>query len=423
MKRHQTLLGILIPIFSILCASTVWSAGPVQLTGKNLPQAVGQSTNTLKVLKKNSQGVIEAIPYQIDERVSPGTIGKRPFSVERGASKSDGIFDADEVLLFYSSDAGSRAGLEDFAQANKVWEVAVAPEAYVYVVAGPTTSGGSNRQYLQYDSAQDRITSSFYEIGFSQQFPLIQDYLKIKNGSVPYDVLDRFKTRFYLDIKNFFNMKINEEEIKSNLVGVKVGPIRVLRRVSAAKSLGPIKVIPRSSIDFIFYPDWVEVFTEINNPIDGPKVLHDKTVGKSGFDFNQVVFGSDLNTNLGGVSLRLDGKNGGVLKKISGESLRWWSLQGLAGSMVNLIQNDPQLKRLGIHPYLIISNDPNVSAPPESEPGEVFVGFDMPYHLIPKGSYRVKVIQVFPAQFRHGQEEAYLNGARVQTPQQVNVLK
>lgn len=417
-------------ILLLLCLWTanggeVWAVAPVEVTGKSLPGSVGQSVDAFSVWKKVSDGTLQVVPFQLDERVSPGTVGKRPWAVDRGSSRGDGILDADEALFFYPSDAGSHATAAEFPQATKVWEVSVGAggKNFVYVVLGERLKAGTSRSYLQYDPGMDRVSTSFYEIGFAKGKPLVQDYLRIKNGSLPYDVLDRFKTRFYLDIKNFFNLKVNEDEVKSQLVGVKVGPIRILRRVIASKSLGPIKVIPRSAIDFVFYPDWVEVSTQINNPVDGPKMLNEKTEGKSGFDFKQLVYGSDIFTNLGGVSLRLDGKNGGLQKKISGEGFRWWSMQGLSGSMVNRIKNDPRLKQLGIHPYLIISNDGKTPAPPESEPGEVFVGFDMPYHLIPKGRFSIQVTQVFPKRFQHGQEENYLNGAKLLDPGPVTPLK
>jgi len=85
-----------------------------------------------------------------------------------------------------------------------------------------------------------------------------------------------------LAIKNFFDFKINESDVEAKIAGYRVGPIRVIRRVVATKRLGPINVIPKSSTDFMFYPNWVEVPTRVNNPIDGPKFLEEKTQGLSG---------------------------------------------------------------------------------------------------------------------------------------------
>lgn len=415
----------LIGISQVLALHGARALSPTMITGEKLGEALGQKITRLQVYKKDSSGQVQVIPFQIDEREAGGKVGRRPWAMERGSSQGDGLLDLDEAILFFSADAGERASAQDFPQAEKIWEVKAGPSAtgYVYVVAGSEGKAASSTSYIKYDPGMDRISSSFYEVGFSKKRPLIQDYLKIKNGSLPYDVLDRFKARFYLDIKNFFNLKIDEDEVKSQLIGVKVGPIRILRRVVASKSLGPIKVIPRSSVDFFFYPDWLEVSTQINNPVDGPKMLGDKTLGKSGFDFKQLVFGSDLFTNLGGTSLRLDGKNSGAQKKISGENLRWWSMRGLSGSMVNGLKNDPQLRNMGIHPYLIINNDPNAAAAPESERGEVFVGFDMPYHKIPKGRYAIKVTQAFPKNFRHGQENTYLENAKTLDPIQIQSIK
>ncbi|MDX1386714.1 MAG: hypothetical protein R3257_03925, partial [bacterium] len=410
-RNHITLiLSLALGLFSL----NAWAQGPVELMGKDLPGIIGIKVGELGVFRANASGGYESIPFQIDEKMGSQERAGRAWALDQGKARGNGVLEGDEALLFFLSDGGVRAGAAVFPEAKKLWEVSASGSGgpWVYVAWIPHSLPESTTRYVNYDPQQDRVVTSFYEASFSKKHPLVQDVLKIKNGSIPYDLLDRFKARFHLDIKNFFDLDFNEEGIKAKVLGTRVGPIRIIRRLSASKSLGPIKVIPKSVVDFIFYPNWVEIPTQIRNPIDGSKVLNEKTHGLSGYDFNQIIMGSDVFTNLGGFTLRLDGQNSGALKKISGKGLRWWSLQGLSGSMVSSIKNDPKLSRLGIHPYLILSNHGNRPNPPESQSGEIFIGFDLPYHKIPKGNYRILIKQVFPRKFQQGKEEEYLKDAR-----------
>lgn len=418
-------------IFSFLLLgwiSPAYAMGVVSLEGKAIPQLQGEKVETIQIYRVGSGGYLETIPFQVDEKRGDFTGARRTWAFDQDSGKlaANGIFEADEVLLWALKDAGpkfhSQSSTENF---RKIFEVALneARDSYIYITVSDRTAPKNQLSYLKYDAAKDQISAKGYEIAFNKKYPLVQEVLKIKNASLPYDILDRFKARFFLDIKNFFNFKFDEQKIKAKVMGTRVGPIRVIRRVQASKSLGPIKLIPKSKIDFYFYPYWFNVATEINNPVDGAKMLNPKTQGLSGFDFNNYVLGSDLRTNLGGISLRLDGKNSGGLEKISGENLRWWSLSGVSGSMVQSIRNDPQLSKYGIHPYLILINDSTRKNPPESEVGEVFIGFDMPYHKIPKGNYAIEVKQVFPEEFMPGKEVRFLQEALLWKPQQIERIR
>ena len=411
-------------IFFLLCFLIPTSAGAFsvyEVSGPGLADLVGQEVNQIRVYAANRSGKKVPIPFQIDEKT--GNSKGRPWALK--PEQANGVLDSDEVLLVAGKDFGKRLGQEQFGGAEKVLELRGAQNSrqYFYVSLENSDTPKSDRRYVQYDPVSDRIQSDYYDIRFSPKSPLIQNFLRIKNGSLPYNVLDRFKARFKLAIKNFFDLSFHEGSIKAKVTGYQAGPIRVIRQVVASKGLGPIKLIPKSKIDFKFYPDWLEVPTKVKNPVNGPKVLHKETTGVSGFDFNQNILGSDFYTNMGTLMLRLDGKLKGDPKRISGKGFRWWSFSGLAGSMVVGVQNDSKLKRMGIHPILVVISDMERSNPPESQKGEVFIGFDLPYHRIPKGNYAIHVTQVFPGKFQPGQEDGYLQGAKLRKIQGVAVLK
>ncbi len=234
--------------------------------------------------------------------------------------------------------------------------------------------------------------------------------------------MDRFKARFHLAIKNFFDFNFHEEDIQSRLLGVRAGPLRVIRRVEAKKSLGPIKLVPRSEIDFVFYPSWIEIPTRIQNPVNGPKFLAADTHGFSGFDFNPKIYGSRLSTSIGEFSLTLDGTPDSLPESFKEKSPVWLAISGATGSMIIGIQNDSQLSALGVYPLLKVHDDAGSKAMPESFSGESAVGFDLPYYKIPQGDFLIRVKQVFPKSYNPGSEPRYLNQARTQVPTAVRPL-
>jgi len=399
----------------------------IRLSTKDMPGLVGVNLAKIRLFKINSSGVSETIPFQVDEKIAWGKSKKRTWALKgrEGSKPGDGSWDSDEPLLFMKGDAGALNDSVEFIKADQVFKVVTdqAKSMGIYLTIGNNPPSLSPRKYVSYDPSKDVVTGETYQMGFKKGKALIQDLLKLKNGSLSYNLIDRFKLRFKISLKNLFDINFNEDEIKARILGYLSGPIRVLRLVEASKKIGLIKLIPKSQIEFLFFSDWVEVPTKINNPVEGPKFLDDDTRGLSGFDFNKAILGSDLFTNLNRAPMILDGKSEPLGPLYSGGGLRWWAFSGLTGSMVVGIKNDPKLAKLGIWPQLTLIEDLQKKSPPESYPGEIFVGFNLPYHRIPKGKYQVKVKQVIPKRFEHGREGRYLLQARIFDPEQVLKIK
>lgn len=407
---------IFVALISAICLALPANAATVvEVPGKQLPNLLGQTIDSIRVFASTDGGSAKVIPFQIDEKDSKGQW------VMDSASAGGSVLDPQDVLLFHLDDAGvALAGAQ--VPEGKARAQIFAGGKYVYVIASDTPMAKSSKSYVSYSPTQDRVSTAFYDIGFNLRQALVQDVLVLHNGSKVADILDRFKVRFNLAIKNFFNFKIEESDVQARVAGTRVGPIRVVRRVVATKKLGPINVIPKSITDFLFYPNWVEVPTTIQNPIEGPKFLEDKTQGLSGYDFTHEVYGSILYASVGTSSATLNGLSEDSEKAFEQGAATWWSLNGPTGSLVVGIQNDPKLEQLGIRPSLRVIDDAKKNGAPEGEAGESFVGFDLPYHKIPKGSYSIRVRQVFPWRFEHGQETSYLNAAKSVPAEAVQAL-
>ncbi|MCC6272904.1 MAG: hypothetical protein IT572_05515 [Deltaproteobacteria bacterium] len=406
--------AIIVFLAGLFFANAAAAATVVEVPAKDLPALVGQPVAAIRLYASPDGGAAKPIPFQIDERDAKGQ-WLMDSSVNAAAT-----FDPQDVLLFHLDDAGAALQGTPLPAARARMEIAAAGK-FVYAAAEENPGPRSTKSYVSYRAGQDRVSTAFYDIGFSTRQALVQDVLILRNGKAQTDVLDRFKVRFNLAIKNFFDFKIEEGDVDARVAGTRVGSIRVIRRVVATKKLGPINVIPKSVTDFLFYPNWVEVPTRIQNPIDGPKFLEDKTRGLSGYDFTSAIYGSVVYASQGGTAA-LNGVPEAAEQGLGQGAATWWSLTGPAGSLVVGIQNDGKLEQLGIRPTLRVIDDANNGAPPEGESGQSLVGFDLPYHKIPKGSFLIQVRQVFPWRFEHGRETAYLEEAKSVSAESVRAL-
>ncbi len=403
-----------------LSASSSFASTVVEIPGGSLKELQGKEISKIRVYAANSQGQVLPVPFQIDEKVA----GKGPNGWLLNSQPGDGHLDPQDVLLVVAEDAGPRVEPPQLPQGNPRFEVGMEgnPQQVFYVDYEESPSPVSTKSYVQYDPVLDIVTTPLYQAGFSRNFPLIQNRLILKNGVGSINILDRFKIRIKLAIKNFFDFTFNEEEITSQRVGYKAGPIRVVRRMVAYKKLGPIGLIPKSYVDFLFYPDWMLVPSKIQNPVDAPKFLEEKTSGLSGYDFNHNLGGAWFYSNLNSTPLILDGKASGEEKDLGFGVLKWWAVTGPIGSLVVGVHNDPKLLAMGVEPHLSLIDKLSEGAGPEGEVGQIFVGLNLPYHKILKGNYVLVVRLVFPQKFVHGQEENLLAGARTVAPGEVRVL-
>ncbi len=417
---HALVFGILM-VLALGFSGLVWAQEIFQVPGSQLSGVVGAPVASFRVYRAGANRRPEPVPFQIDEQI-PDVRGQ---GLRWALGEGNGLWEAQEILLVSGRDVGESLSRTDFSQAKAVWEIVLPGQGSatkLYLVQEDAAAPRSSKKYIRYIPETDQVDSDFYRVGFLSKIPWVENFLILKNGTVAENILDRFKARFHLAIKNFFDFNFHEEDVQSRLLGVRVGPLRVIRRVEAKKSLGPIKLVPRSEIDFVFYPSWIEIPTRIQNPVNGPKFLAPDTHGFSGFDFNQKIYGSRLRTSVGEFSLVLDGTPDVLPEFFKEKSPVWWSITGATGSMIIGIQNDPQLNRLGVYPVLKVNDDPGLKAMPESFLGESAVGFNLPYYKIPQGDFLIRVKQVFPKSYTPGSEARYLNEAITQVPTAVRPL-
>lgn len=206
---------------------------PVVITGSALASFLGAPVDDLFVYVYQG-GTWAQIPFQVDEVMSDGTY----------TAVEDGLFDANDEMVFMSHDLGDRAmGLIPDTGGKPIdvpwYEVEVtnpldpSKKAWAYVVRSSTLSQTFTADYVGFDTFLHRITGTTYEVGFATPKPWL-DYLSVGGSFV--DILDRApKNRLCYGSVCLFNEN-NAPELQDDLI--KDGPVRLIVRAGRVLAYG-----------------------------------------------------------------------------------------------------------------------------------------------------------------------------------------
>jgi len=397
----------------------VEAASPVsviEISGKQAPELLGKEIAKISI-RVFKGGQWKPIPFQIDEKASDKvSVKQRRWVLEKSFSRrtdlptGDGKLDEDEAILFMAKDAGEKAP-GSAGLASQVLEVNLGG-SFAYLFFESKQEMKSDQVYVKYDPQDDSIDALGYKNHFAGAHAIVQDELIPKNArnGNPMNILDRFKIRMLLALKGLFDVKVEEDNITSVKIGYKAGPIRLIRRVAAYKSLGPIRVTPKVQSDFVFYPYYVQIPTQLDNPMDGRKFLNENSKGYAGFDFTQFFYGSKFYSQRNPAPMTIDGSMSPAEKALVAKDVTWWVATGEKGTVLVKIHWDPDLVKTGVTADLYYMDDRNSLKPPEMDPGEAVVGFQLDFTRIPPGNYSIYVTQIFPPlPFAIGDEASILN--------------
>lgn len=261
-------LGLALGAMSVLAqprpgataAITVRTGEAVVLPGSDLAALQGEAVTELW-LYTFDQGVWQQRPLQVDEVTADGDY----------TATEDGLFDANDELVFMARDAAGQAPADDpfidsTRAAGATWleleitdPLSTSQQAWAYLVQAPALTPTQAADYIAYDPVTRRLTGETYVLGFAAAKPWA-DYLTL--GPSQTDILDRNK--LFLDCSLAVGCPLTEEalgNIDDSLI--KDGPVRVILRggrvLAYARHVSwridvPVSLLPagdlRFSIDF-----------------------------------------------------------------------------------------------------------------------------------------------------------------------------
>lgn len=239
------------------------------LTGNGLACLDGKrAADTVVVACRDS---CQPIPWQLDERDAEGRL-----CLDRGPEPNrddpEGIIDRNDEILWMADDAGRRIRPEEIpAEIGCGVEVSQrfgsAGRAWVYLFVEPTAAPRSSRSYVRYDATTDVVTGAHVALGFGGPTP---EYFAVRPPpKQPWvNLLDRLKVRASARFFGIIPLWRDEGDLRTELVGWKAGPIRVVRRQRQWVVLGWGLRTPIFRTDTLFYRDYayLPVHLRLNFP-------------------------------------------------------------------------------------------------------------------------------------------------------------
>ena len=269
-----TVLGML------ACCATA-SGGPIVLNGAMLPDLIGTSVSSVRVI--NGRGA--AIPFQIDEKTNDGEYicpeGKRPNTY-----LGNGRFDPQDEIVFLWDDADS-CGTgekicdnveEDSAKAGAV-PVTMAQGSVmrrVWVVADSFLPL-STVSYCSYDPGREYLQTPYYYAQFAHN-----RFHFTRAGVMDFESRDYVDLTKELRVEMVFKIlwglipvRFTEESIVCQVQRYKAGPVRLIRRGDFYINLGFGIKGSRAVVYQMCYPDVVKVPVLVTVPVRFRSVCSD----------------------------------------------------------------------------------------------------------------------------------------------------
>jgi hypothetical protein len=288
--------------------------------------------------------VCRPIPWQLDERDATGRLcldqGPEP-----NRDDPDRVIDSNDEVLWMADDAGRRIRPEEIP-AEAVCAVEVAQrsgsldEAWVYLFVGPNAAPQAAETYVHYDPQTDVVTGARVGLGFAGPTP---EYLALRPAAnePPVNLLDRLKVRASARFFGIIPLRRDEADLRTELVGWKAGPIRVIRRQRQWVQLGWGLRTPIFRTDTLFYRDYayLPVHLRLNFPpryfFGGIKVL-----GVLDFrdldDWRLLAQGMPAALPIGNLGKRQLHD----LNRLPGD---WFALLGRTATLVQMLTTSPSL--------------------------------------------------------------------------------
>jgi hypothetical protein len=359
-------------LVAALCASPVSASPrewqPLILKGSQLPALSGVDIRHLEVLTVHS-GKAEPIPFQVDEISHEGS-----YALPEGRAgmpvNSRPTFSPDDEIALMLSDLGEK-GTATAQLPSQALEIEVADPlggtlryAYVDVAGAPRLS---DRRYVTFDPRTDTIETDHYRVGLTNGLPT--DF-RTQNGVGEHrpNLIDRMKVRLTTLVMGLIRFSFSEDDIHSELLAWKVGPIRVIRRLRHSVNLPLGLHSPVFERNDFFYRDHLE------NPFRmhfswAPRIFFRDIRVRIDLDFNDLSGYELLWSQMPMPPLKIGNQEMEQrLAAMGSVPISWIAIRGAGRTTVQTLAPTPDLPLLSRQLYF--NDAPNRPDPPEHIPGE-----------------------------------------------------
>lgn len=325
-------------------------------------------------------GGVSPVPFQIDPRGPDGGYLLGPPDSPLTDPVPAGRLSADDELVFMASDAGEKG--EPSPELEPCYEIMIRhpdPPGEAWVYAGRWKGPHPPRSeidYLRYrrDPDGERIVTDHYVQGFEPGGIFFTDLMVSPGaGGSGEDMFDKLKMRTTITAIGGITLSTDESDFSSKVVGVRDGPVRIIRVNATSLRLVWGISTPSVRVNGIFYRDSFEVPSTLSIPFRADLVLRSM----------EYYQGCDLRLASGPFTYYSDAVPEGVAvdgsmdqreREISTITANhhWGLVAGEAGVMFYEARWDESAP-VKVAPYYL--DDADLDSSPEYEPGEAMFGF------------------------------------------------
>jgi hypothetical protein len=391
----------------------------IVFAGNKIPALKGGALVS-QTLYARSDGSWKPIPFQVDEKTPDG---KYAFATWLNGKplKDDGLWDANDELVFMAADMGDRAGEVQWPdKATRGFEItATDPDdggkAYAYLFEFSGNAPVCPTDYIRYDVKGMAIDSVDYYVGDDPKAPISIGKFQIKPafGGSGVDVADRLKIRVKAKVVGGFELDRTEEDFNVRIMGYTDGPVRVIRHTRTWQDLFWNIPSPSSYQTTVYYRNQMIFPITIEVPFDMSLFFRDLQLRVS-VDTPCTVPGPRKyynNHNTAGVDV--DGVMSDAERNLNKGQVKWQVIAGTSdqhpeGWMSR--QTVISTKEVPITLPLFYADDVTTPDPPENIPGSCgnlgfeIIGLDM----LKKGKMTIIVSQFPLLRYKPGDEDIYL---------------
>lgn len=290
---------------------------------------------------------VQPVPYQIDDM-------RRDETYRYDKIKEGGRWEEDErksgdmevsrydELLFYA-DALEEKG---YPLERKGCEIKVewgTRKGFVYLL--PLSHPGCKNVAVYYPEGR-MVEGEVLQFGFTDsRYPAVVNLLALPFHGKFVDILDRFKMN--LSVSFLFGklkLEMNEEDIKGDITGYRIGCVRALLRQRFS-----VRLVEGIKTPWVYrvtklYKDMGSFPNDIYIPFRPGLVITDAKLRVT-LDFNEEVKGSYLWTEKFKDKVLVDGKSSETEEKLNGSPFpSWVALETRFGTLVGIVKVDTKLE-------------------------------------------------------------------------------
>jgi len=314
-------------------------------------------------------GAFEKIPFQVDAKDDKGN-----FIINNNNTT---ISKYDEIA-FLALDTGDKAEDNEINTnfpEKFVLEVEVLSnneKGWIYIVSNDTPS---TKQYIKYFSFgnKEEIKSDYYSISYKKNNIFFNTYsLTSKAGGNNTNIIDTMKLRFTIVTKLFStSFTRNEKDLVYNVLGIKKGPVRIIRKVSSKLKVFLGLKSPAVIVDSYYTPFYLVVPSNLSVPFKLSYVAKDAYYRQT-ISYSDSVLGDKYYCGKCNTGLTLDGKMNNLEKSVKESPHVWGAIIGKTG---NYLYRATWSKDMPLIKNLYYKDDKNVIDPLENEKGVHEIGF------------------------------------------------